>query len=115
MASKRVAVVSFQDIKNAYIIISCHRADTGNGIQKNMSFFYGDSEKGTEWEPDNGPITRITKCDKGDEGAKEHWFYDYYTGQGDWSQLAVEDEDLPGLFLGGHFEDIFAVLKTWSE
>lgn len=113
--NKNVYCIPFDGIENAYVVISGHKAKTGNGIKKCMSFFYDNGLVGAEWEPDNGPITVIYKCRAEDEGSIPHWFYGFYTGQGNWSQLAVEEEGLPSAFLDGDYKYIFAVLRCWSN
>lgn len=112
---KSVKCIPYPGIENAYIVISARKSDTGNGCQKNMSFFWASKDIGIEWEPDYGPITIIYKCDKDHKDAEPHWFYDYYTGQGNWSQLAVKREYLPKAFISGDYEHIFRVLKEWAK
>ena len=80
-----------------------------------MSFFFYNGDESAEWEPDYGPITFIYKCEKDHEEAQKHWFYDYFTGMGSWSQCAVDEEHLPQSFLAGDYEYLFAVLKKWAE
>lgn len=118
--NKSIAVIPFKDIENAYVVISCFFSENhGNNIKKNMSFFYDNGEVGAEWEPENGPITKIFKCDKDyeaeHENAQKHYFYDYCTGYGHWSQLAVDKNRLPEYFLDGNYEMIFSILKSWAE
>ena len=113
--NKNIRCIPFPGIENAYVVISGHKADTGNGVKKCMFFFYDNGNIGAEWEPDNGPITVIFKCSKDDENAQPHWFYDYYSGNGNWSQLAVNEEGLPDVFLIGDYEYLFAVLKKWAD
>lgn len=113
--NKNVRCIPFVGIKNAYMVISGYKEETGNGVKKCMSFFYDNGDIGAEWEPDNGPITVIYKCNKAHEKAEKHWFYDYCTGYGNWSQLAVESEGLPNAFLTGAYDYLFAVLKKWAS
>ena len=115
MINKNVRCIPFNGIDDAYVVISAYKADGGNGLRKCMSFFYDNGDIGAEWEPDFGPITKIYKCDKDDADAQPHWFYDYYTGNGHWAQMAVEEEGLHTAFLNGEYERLFAVLKSWSE
>jgi len=111
-----VCCVPFKDIKNAYVIISACKSDrNGNGIEKRMSFFFDNGEVGAEWEPDHGPITVLYKCDKDHEAATPHWFYEFTTGQGHWSQLAVDEESLSQHFLEGNYDRIFQVLNDWAN
>ena len=116
MSYERVKCIPFPGIENAYVVISARKAErTGNKIAKCMSFFYANGNVGAEWEPDHGPITVIYRCEKENEEAKPHWFYPYYTGLANWSQLAVEEEELPEAFLTGDYDHIFWVLEKWSE
>ena len=110
-----IKVIPFPDIDNAYIVISGCKSENGNGCKKRMSFFYGTKESGCEWEPEYGPITRIIPCEKDHEKAQKHWFYDYCSGYGNWSQLAVEREMLVEHFLNGDYKMIFSILKEWSQ
>lgn len=112
--NSNIKCIPFVEIENAYVVISGCKADNGNGVKKCMSFFYDNGDVGVEWEPDNGPITVIYKCEKDHENAKEHWFYDYCTGYGNWAQLAVKEEGLPESFILGDYKHIFSVLKNWS-
>lgn len=119
MKNKSIKVIPFPEIENAYIVISCFPdKDHGNGIKSNMSFFYGTEKSGAEWEPNHGPITKITPYYKDYAGgygsAIEHWFYDYCTGYGDWSQLAVDQEGLSDYFREGNYPAIFRILERWS-
>ena len=113
--NRSIKVVPFPEIENAYIVISGVKSERGNGCLKRLSFFYGTKEGGCEWEPEYGPITRIVPCKKDNEDAQEHWFYDYCTGYGNWSQLAVGREMLTEHFLSGDYKYLFSVLKSWSE
>ena len=113
--NNNIKCVPFPGIENAYVVISGYKSDAGNGVKKCMSFFYNNGNVGAEWEPDYGPITIIYKCEKDNGDAQKHWFYDYYTGNGNWSQLAVEGEGLPSAFLDGDYKYIFEVLKEWGK
>ena len=114
--NKNIVCIPFPDIPNAYVVISGHedKEKGANGCKKCMSFFYDGGEIGAEWEPDYGPITKIIKLKEGDEGAIPHWFYDYYAGQGHWSQLAVEETGIASYFIRGYYQDVFRVLKEWA-
>ena len=115
MARKNVKCIPFPEIDNAYVVISAFKSKNGNGLTKCMSFFFDHGDIGAEWEPDNGPITVIYKCAEDNKDAQEHWFYDYCTGYGNWSQLAVQDEGLHTAFLSGDYVYLFAVLQSWSN
>jgi len=113
--NKGIKCIPFPDIENAYVIISAYKTDGGNGVKKCMTFFYDSGRVGVEWEPDHGPITTIYKCTKEHKDARPHYFYDFCTGNGNWSQLGVEEGGLPEAFLNGDYVKIFAVLKRWTD
>ena len=116
MATNRnVICIPFPCIENAYVVISGYKVDTSNGVKKCMSFFFDNGDIGVEWEPDYGPITKISKLNEGDDGAIPHWFYPYYGGNGDWSQMAVNEEGLGLAFLDGDYKKLFAILKDWAR
>ena len=110
-----IKVIPFPDIENAFVVISGHETtETGNGVRQAMTFMYATEEGGAEWEPGNGPITRLIPCAEKDPEAQTHWFYSFYKGQGYWSQCAVLEENLPEYFYSGDYESLFNVLKKWS-
>jgi len=113
--NNNIKSIQFPGIENAYVVISGHKTEEGNGVKKCMSFFYDNGDVGAEWEPGYGPITVIYKCEKDHEEAQKHWFYEYYTGRGNWSQCAVAEEGLPNAFLLGDYEFLFLVLKKWAS
>ena len=115
MYHKNLKCIPFPEIKGAYVVISAYKSDKPNGVTKCMSFFFDNGEIGAEWEPDYGPITKIIKLAKDNPEAIPHWFYDYYAGQGYWSQLAVKEEGLPEAFLSGDYERLFGILKQWAQ
>lgn len=120
---KSIKVIPFPNIPDAYIVISGHLSpDKGskpNGIDAKMSFFYGTETGGAEWEPNYGPITKIIPCESSYESdyeeAQKHWFYPYITGYGNWSQLAVDKENLANYFAEGNYSAIFNVLKEYAN
>ena len=109
----RVKVIPFSGIENAYIVISGNKTVTPNRVKSNMSFFYLDGDIGVEWEPNYGPITVLYSCDKDHPEAQEHWYFDYFTGNGNWSQLAVNENRLGEYFYTGDYKSLFNVLKQW--
>ena len=111
----RIKVIPFPEIENAYIVISGRPRTESNLVEPIMSFFYVEDDVGVEWEPRNGPITIIYKCDKDHPEAQPHWYFDYYTGPGHWSQLAVNEEMLGEKFCRGQYELIFNTLKRWRQ
>lgn len=117
MRNPSVKVIPFPEIENAYLIISCYRRDDDpNFIRATMSFFYDNKTCGTEWEPQYGPIQIWYPCDEKHEDKQEHYYYPFVVKHfGDWSQMAVDYEELREAFLRGDFKWIFSVLKRWSE
>lgn len=115
MTQKRIKVIPFPEIENAYIVISGHKKDTQNEVSSIMSFLYAEDNIGAEWEPNYGPITIIYPCEKDHPEAQPHWYFDYYKGPGYWSQLAVNEEKLGPAFYTGDYDYIFAVLKRWAR
>lgn len=113
--NKNIKVIPFPDIPDAYIVISAYKVDSGNGLKKCMSFMYANAEIGAEWEPEYGPITIIYPCSKEHPDAQEHFFYPYITGYGNWSQLAVKENNLDRYFINGDYHKIFAVLKAFAQ
>lgn len=113
--NKGIKCIPFPGIKNAYIVISGHKSNEGNGCKKCMSFFYDNGIVSSEWEPNYGPITVIYECDKNHPKAQKHWWYDYCTGYGHWTQCAVNELQLPEAFIEGDYEYIFNVLKDYAK
>ena len=119
---KRVAKLPFPEVENAYVLISGQEKPVEESylnelwVKPIMSFIYDAGNVAAEWEPEYGPIQLWTKCEEGDEGATEHYFYDYHNSPlGSWSQLAVEREQLPHAFIRGNYKYIFNVLRDWAE
>lgn len=117
--NKSIKVISVDGIENAYIVVSCRKSKDdslfGTQIKTNMSFMWANKDGGAEWEPEYGPITVLTPCEKDHKDAQEHWYYPYYTGRDGWSQTAVEECGLQESFLHGNYEHIFSVLKDWAN
>jgi hypothetical protein len=111
-----IKIIPFPDVENAFIVISAGKTNDDHfKVRKNISLVYATEKGGAEWEPDFGPITILTPCDKNHESAKSHWLYPFFTGNGNWSQCAVERERLPSAFLEGDYNYIFSVLKRWAS
>jgi hypothetical protein len=112
--NKSIKIIPFPEIENAYIVISAIKAENGNNVRHAMTFLYdGKNGQAIEWEPDYGPITRLTQCKESDEDAEPHWFFPFYTGHGNWSQLGVEKSGLPYFFLKGDYKALFSAMKEW--
>lgn len=89
--------------------------------------FLADSGEGTaaEWEPQYGPIQLWTECDQDWRGQTErgneikpraHWHFAFVEEKpADWSQLAVDREDLKGMLSRGNLDGVFNVLLRWAS
>lgn len=141
----RVAVIPWSGIEGAFLCVSgrlrnpSHRegpkwkgSNHGKGdnepeeefhrdwdpeVEPVISFTFIDEEAGTsaEWDGHHGPVQLFFRAEKDDEGAREHWLWEWATGAGHWSQLAVGREDLPMKFNQGEYEAIFRVLREWAK
>ncbi len=118
---QRVGKAAFADIPNAYILVSASQRDMKETfgdykVKATMSFLYDAGEVAAEWEPEYGPIQIWRKVSQNTPGAKEHYYYDWVEGGGGhWSQMAVEQEELPQAFVEGDYSYIFGVLQGWAE
>lgn len=112
--NKNIKIIPFPDIDNAFVVISFRNREHGNKVKTCLSFLYdGKHGRAVEWEPEYGPITVLEQCKENHPDAVEHWFFPYYTGQANWSQIAVEREGLPELLKNGDYKGMFEVLKNW--
>ena len=106
---------------NCYVLVSATRKDKKETlgeylVKANVSFFYDAGDVGAEWEPEFGPIQIWRRCEKDDDNAKEHYFYDYHNSEsGNWSQMAVLTHELPQAFDRGDYNYIFSVLEDWAK
>ncbi len=118
---KRVGKAAFDGIPNAYILVSASQRDMKETFgdykcQATMSFLYDAGDVAAEWEPEYGPIQVWRKANANTPEAKEHYFYDWVENcPGNWSQMAVEENELPQAFVGGDYRYIFGVLQGWAE
>lgn len=112
---RAVKILPFPDIQNAYLAISFGKTVESHPHTKTcVSFIYdGGNGVAVEWEPEHGPIVVMYKCEKDHPEAKPYWFWEYCTGFGHWSQLAVEERGLPEALYSGDYQYIFNVLKEW--
>lgn len=115
--NNNIKVIPFPKIENAFIVISFIPTDSCNGVQKRMSFFFvnKNGKTGAEWEPDYGPLTKLYSCEKDDPEAQPHWYFDYFTGNQHWSQLAVNRTGINQALLDNNYEEVFRILKQWSN
>jgi hypothetical protein len=85
-------------------------------VTNHFSFAYVSGDYAAEWEPQYGPIQVFHKCEKDSEGSREHYIFDYDNSPGgNWSQMAVDEMELPQAASRGEWKYIFSVLKEWSE
>lgn len=113
----RVQIIPFPEIENAYLIISGVWRDKDREFVKPlMTFLYDGGRFAAEWEPKYGPIQIWEKADELTEGTEEHYFYPFIKDVGlNWSQLAVNEEELPSKFVAGEYQGIFDSLRSWAE
>lgn len=115
----KVNVKEFGD--GAYVLYSASKRDPKETlgdfqVKNHFSFAYIVGDWAAEWEPQNGPIQVWHKCNKDDEGAKEHYIFEYHNSGGfNWSQLSVDRLELPQAAFHANWQYIFNVLKDWAE
>jgi hypothetical protein len=136
---QRVAVIPWSGIEGAYLCVSGQRSKQERVGDKwyagheegrvtwtasphanpRISFLFDAGNCCAEWDGDHGPVQLWFKCEAdfvdGYDKARPHWFYPYAHGSGHWSQLAVDEDDLPGAFVSGDYERIFATLERWAR
>lgn len=143
---KRVAVLIWPGIANAYLCLSGKRRRNDRvgdrwyppqfehaehkieheshdiRTEPAISFLYDAGNCCAEWDGNCGPIQLWWKAPVGwkpsDDSyreAKEHWYYDSAYGVGHWSQMAVDEADLPRAFNEGNYDRIFSELRSWAE
>ena len=105
--------------QHCFILISFQRRESREPetrVKTNMSFLYDAGEYAAEWEPEYGPIQVWHKCEEGAPEARAHYYYDFTdSGFFNFSQLAVDENGLPGAAARGSFDYIFDVLKRWAR
>ena len=118
----RVLVVPvLQFGEGAHVIYSAQKRDMkdtcGEFQVKNMfSFCWINGEYAAEWEPEYGPIQVWHRCEKDAEGSRPHYVFEFTdSGFGNWSQLAVSNNELPQAANSGFWQYIFSVLKDWAK
>lgn len=145
MTNKRVAVLPFPGIDNAYVCVSgklrrqqaygerwyaqhqehkCEWADRETRTEPFITFLYDAGSVCAEWDGASGPIqmafkavdakTPLPGASTFDDEPKEHWFYEYATWSGAWSQMAVSENRLADRFSEGDYAGIFAVLRRFA-
>lgn len=136
---KRVAVLPWPGIDGAFLCVSGakrrppeklgpnwpkhdnvprHFDEPSQEAEARITFLFDAGSCCAEWDGEYGPIQiwhRVAKGSKhGEHEAREHWFYEHAIGNGMWSQMAVDQHDLPRSFISGDFAHIFSVLKSWA-
>ena len=85
-------------------------------VKNNFTFCFINGNYAAEWEPEYGPIQVWHKCEKDSENAKPHYIFEFSDSQGgNWSQLAVDKNQLPNAANDGYWQYIFNVLKDWTD
>jgi hypothetical protein len=131
---KRVAVLPWPGKENCFVCVSarvqrrrnfgekwcsghnefedpgCSRPEV---IEPRLTFCYVGENQMAEWDGHHGPITIIDRMNQGEDGASEHYIFDYASCYGNWSQIAVEDNNLYEAFNTGDYDHIFNVLKKF--
>jgi hypothetical protein len=118
----RVLVVNVPKFGDgAYIIYSAAKRDMKETlgefrVKNNFSFCFINEDYAAEWEPEYGPIQIWHKCNENDENARPHYIFDFIDSPGgSWSQMAVDQYELPKAANTGDWQYIFNVLKDWAE
>lgn len=117
---KESRIIEHEYKENCFILTSFHtkkyEGTDMKSVYPTVSFLYRGETKAAEWEVQYGPIQLWEKADENIEDAKEHYVYPLiHDIPANWSQLAVEDNDLQGALLRGNYDYIFDVLERWAE
>jgi len=118
----RVACLPFPGIDGAFLCLSGGKKEDGKS-EGRITFIYDAGPTCAEWDGKYGPIQiwwkRLEGWTNGDkeypELAEKHWFYEFSSGRGHWSQCAVDDEGLAEKFTSGDYVGIFNVLRVWAD
>ena len=118
----RVLVVNVPKYgEGAYIIYSAAKRDMKETygevqVKSIFSFCFINDDYAAEWEPEYGPIQIWHKCEKEDQDSRLHYIFDYTdSGNMNWSQMAVNEYNLPESANQGDWQYIFNVLKDWTH
>jgi hypothetical protein len=116
----RVLVIPVSQFgEGAHVIYSAAKKEQTCGevrVKNNFSFCFINGEYAAEWEPEYGPIQVWHKCEKDADGAKPHYIFDFTDSGGlNWSQLAVDQNELPQAANHGDWQYIFNVLENWAD
>ena len=118
----RVLVIPVSQFgEGAHVIYSASKRDVKETfgdirVKNHFSFCFINGDYAAEWEPEYGPIQVWNKCNKDDENAKPHYIFEYENSPGlNWSQLAVDGNELPRSANEGDWQYIFGVLRRWAK
>jgi hypothetical protein len=116
----RVLVIPVSQFgEGAHVIYSAAKKEQTSGevrVKNNFSFCFINGDYAAEWEPEYGPIQVWHKCDKDVENAKPHYIFEFTDSGGlNWSQMAVDKNELPQAANTGSWQYIFNVLKDWAD
>ena len=110
-----IKIIPFPDSPNAFVVISAHESRLPNKVKQNLSYIVDlGNDTAVEWEPEYGPLTLLTKCGPDHPDARPHWYFPFYIGQGQWSQLAVLELELNELLTHGEYEVMFQTMANWG-
>jgi hypothetical protein len=118
MSNSRVMVSKYKE--HCFVLVSAKLRDTSETcglicVKSVVSLLYDAGNVAAEWELEYGPIQIWRKADKLEEGTKEHYFYKFvYDTPMNWSQLAVDRNELPQAANRGDWDYIFSVLEDWA-
>lgn len=82
-----------------------------------MSFCWKEANIAAEWDGDGGPI-QLWYAEKGEfdhDPIDPHWIFSKAWGYGAWSQIAVNEMQLPEAFHYGEYQRIFDTLRHWAK
>jgi len=119
MAMKHVLVSKYKE--NCYILISAKKKNyegisSGYNAESFVSLLYDAGTVAAEWEIEHGPIQIWYKASELKEGTRQHYYYDFVIDTPmNWSQMAVEKNELPQAAVRGDWDYIFAVLEDWAS
>ena len=138
-AMKRVAVIPWEGMPDCYIVISGQKrrselvgdkwySDHGGHAEIEntwankefrteacITFTYMKDGVAAEWDGEYGPIQLWFEAKVAGDGVREHWLWPLATGAGHWSQMAVNENDLPRSFNKGEWGSIFGVLRSFVD
>ena len=114
----RIACLPWPEKENCYLFVSGSRKKTKDGdpplTTPRISFVYEKDGVAAEWDGEYGPLQMWYEGHRDEAGAKEHYIWPFTNTPGlSWSQVAVNQNELPQRFNEGDYDGIFAVLEGW--